>query len=63
MEMEQTLSLGNKIGKNIYDKIDRLNKELFESKLIKNLSNIEKKRISVIINEIRYDANRIKNYR
>ena len=61
--MEQTLSLGNQIGKNIYDKIDRLNKELFESQLMKNVSSLDKNKISVIINEIRYDANRIKNYR
>lgn len=61
--MGQTLSLGNQIGKNIYDKIDRLNKELFESQLMKNVSSFDKNKISVIINEIRYDANRIKNYR
>lgn len=56
-------SLENTIGKNIYDKINQLYTELFEKKILQNCSNIDKKRIDVIINEIKYNANRIKNKR
>lgn len=56
-------SLENTIGKNIYDKITRLYSELVDKKVLQNCSNIDKKRIDVIINEIKYDANRIKNKR
>lgn len=62
-EMEAIMSLENTIGKNIYDKVDKLYSELFSKKLLQNCSNLDKKRINVIINEIKYEANRIKNKR
>ena len=56
-------SLENKIGDSIYDKVERLYSELVSKKVLQNCSNLDKKRIDVIINEIKYDANRIKNKR
>lgn len=61
--MEAIASLENTIGKSIFDKIDKLYSELLNKKLLQNCSNLDKKRIDVIINEIKYDANRIKNKR
>lgn len=61
--MKQTASLGNVLGENIYDKIGKLYSQLFRNKLLHNFSAIEKERINVIINEIKYDANRLRNYR
>ena len=56
-------SLENTIGKSIYEKTERLYSELVNKKVLKNCSNLDKKRIDVMINEIKYDANRIKNIR
>lgn len=56
-------SLENTIGKSIYEKIDKLYSELVNKKVLQNCSNLDKKRIDVMINEIKYDANRIKNIR
>jgi hypothetical protein len=53
----------NKIAKNLSSKIDALSVELFGRQLLKNCSDNDKMKISVILNEIKYDANRIKNFR
>ena len=53
----------NIIAKKLYEKIDYLSSELFGKKLLDNCSDFDKKKISVMINEIKYDANRIKNSR
>jgi hypothetical protein len=62
-KMVAIASLENKIGDSIYDKVERLYSELVSKKVLQNCSNLDKKRIDVIINEIKYDANRIKNKR
>lgn len=54
-------SLENTRGKSIYDKVERLYSELVNKKILHNCSNLDKKIINVMINEIKYDANRIKN--
>lgn len=61
--MEAMAPLENTIGKSIFDKVNKLYSELVNKKLLQNCSNLDKKRIDVIINEIKYDANRIKNKR
>lgn len=53
----------NKLAQNIYEKITKLYSELVSSKLFENCSNMDKRKIDVIINEIKYDANRMKNKR
>jgi hypothetical protein len=42
-------------------KVNKLSGELSVSKIIDRCTPLEKKKISVIINEIKYNANRIKN--
>lgn len=51
----------NRIGQNIYNKIDNLSSELVEKKILDKCSPFDKKKICVIINEIRYEANRMRN--
>lgn len=54
---------GNKVAKNLYDKINNLSTELMGKNLLDKCTELDKKKISVIINEMRYEANRIKNLR
>lgn len=51
----------NRIGNNIYNKIDNLSSELMEKKILDKCTPFDKKKICVIINEIRYEANRMRN--
>lgn len=52
---------GNNVGKYIYEKVDNLTSELMSKKLLDKCTPQDKKRISIILNELKYDANRIKN--
>jgi hypothetical protein len=45
----------------ITQKVNALSSELCVSKIIERCTPLERKKISVIINEIKYNANRIKN--
>ena len=55
--------VGNKVARNLYEKINNLSSELMSRNLLNKCTEMDKKRISVIINEIKYDVNRIKNLR
>lgn len=61
--MAHIMTSENKLAQNIYEKITKLYSELVSSKLFENCSNMDKRKIDVIINEIKYDANRMKNKR
>jgi hypothetical protein len=61
--MINNMSLENKIGQNIYEKVIKLYEEMTSKKLLQNCSSLDKKRIDIIFNEIKYDANRMKNYK
>ncbi len=53
----------NNIGKNLFDKLDRLRAELISKSLLDKCTPLDKKKIFIMINELKYDANRVKNTR
>lgn len=55
--------VGNRVARNLYEKINNLSSELMGRNLLDKCTELDKRKISVIINEIKYDANRIKNLR
>lgn len=52
---------GNNIGQYLFDKVDKLSSVLADKNMLDNCTPLDKKKISVIINELKYDANRIRN--
>lgn len=61
--MAHSMTSENKIAQNIYEKVSKLYSEMVSVKLFDNCSKLDKRKIDVIINEIKYDANRMKNIR
>ena len=55
--------IGNKVARNLYENINNLSSELMKKNLLDKCTEMDKRKISIIINEIKYDANRIKNLR
>lgn len=45
----------------LYQKVNALSSELSVSKIIERCTPLERKKITVIINEIKYNAHRMKN--
>jgi len=56
-------NFGNNLANNLYEKIDWLSSEILNRNLLDVCNALERKKILNIINEIKYDANRIKNSR
>jgi len=55
--------IGTAVARNLHEKINNFTNELMKRDLLKELSPKDKRDISVMINEIKYDSNRIKNIR
>jgi len=51
----------NNIGQYLFEKVNMLSLELVNKNLLDNCTPLDKKKIGVMINELKYDTNRIRN--
>ena len=57
-----TDSAPNNIGKDLFNRVHMLSSEIIKSKALDNCTDMEKRKIFNIMNELKYEANRIKNF-
>jgi len=57
------LETGTQVAENLYQKVTYLSRQLMENNFLEKCTEMDKKKISSILNEIKYDATRIKNLR
>lgn len=52
----------NNIGKELFNKVHVLSSEIIKSKALEHCTDMEKRKIFNMMNELKYEANRIKNF-
>ncbi len=57
------MEIGTTLAEGLYKKVTCLSRELTEKNFLEKCTDMDKKKISSILNEIKYDATRIKNLR